>query len=266
MKLNLVVLLLLVNLCLIVNYNAVAQDYKFSQAFSNPLLINPAYAGSLGRSRISSSYRNQWEGVDVAFSTSYDQYIPKLSGGVGLQYISDRYFNSYLKEKMINGMYAYNISINKNMHIRPAFNIGLGLRKEDWGRLNYPSSPFSQQVSDHKYFFNAGAGLLITWKNLVSGISLDHINQPDAYPYSDNRLSSKLTVHVNYLVEIKEHFSLTPGIVFQYQDGSHYFLPSLMAKIWFIKVGIASSSEIDDPGYLIGMIGFENKWMSLGYS
>lgn len=68
------------------------------------------------------------------FRASYDQYIPKLSGGVGLQYVSNRYLNGYLKEKRINGMYAYNISVNENMHIRPAINIGLGLRQVDWGQ------------------------------------------------------------------------------------------------------------------------------------
>lgn len=125
---------------------------------------------------------------------------------------------------------------------------------------------FPLSVDGEKYYFNAGAGLLFAWKNLVSGISVDHINKPHTNTYSDYRLSSKLTAHVNYQIDIKAHFSLTPGIVFQHQDNSHYFLPSLMAKIWYVKVGIASNSQIDDPGYLIGMIGFENKRISLGYS
>jgi hypothetical protein len=96
MKLKLIILSLIASFCVSINYNAVAQDYKFSQVFSNPLLINPAYAGSLGHSRVSVSYRNQWEGEDVTFSAAYDQHIPKLSGGVGLQYISENYLNGYI--------------------------------------------------------------------------------------------------------------------------------------------------------------------------
>jgi len=264
MKLKLTILSLLVSLCVSIKYNAVAQDYKFSQVFSNPLLINPAYAGTLGRSRGSTTYRNQWKGEDVAFAASFDQYIPKLLGGVGLQFISDRYMNGYLKEKNINGMYAYNISINENMQIRPAITIGLGLLQIDWGQLNRPSEFIPE--SYHKYYFNTGVGMLLAWKKSVSGISIDHINIPHAFAYSESRLLPKLTVHANYQIDINTNFSLTPGIVFQYQDNSHYFLPSLMAKLWYFKVGIASSSQIDDPGYLIGMIGFETKWMSLGYS
>lgn len=264
MKLKPTILALIISLCVSINYDAVAQDYKFSQVFSNPLLINPAYAGSLGRSRVSASYRNQWEGNNVIFGATYDQYIPKLSGGVGLQYISERYLNGYIKEKMINGMYAYNISIGENMHIRPACNIGLGINKIDMSQFMDPLDPLS--VDGEKYYFNAGAGLLFAWKNLVSGMSLDHINKPHTDTYSEYRLLPKLTAHINYLIDLKAHFSLTPGIVFQHQKKTYYFLPSLMAKIWYIKVGIASSSQIDDAGYLIGMIGFENKRISLGYS
>jgi type IX secretion system PorP/SprF family membrane protein len=266
MKLKPTILFLIVSICISISYDTVAQDYIFSQVFSNPLLINPAYAGSLGRSRVSSSYRNQFKGELVTFGASYDQYIQKLSGGVGLQYISEKYYDGLYQKKILSGIYAYNLGIGENMHLRPAVNIGLGLAQIDWSHA-VPIDPFDPLlVDDDNYYFNAGAGILFTWKNLVSGISVDHINKPHAFPYSDNRLSSKLTVHVNYLVEIKEHFSLTPGIIFQHQDNSYYFLPSLMAKIWFLKVGIASSSQIDDPGYLTGMIGFENKWLSLGYS
>jgi type IX secretion system PorP/SprF family membrane protein len=264
MKLKPSILFLIISLCLYISYDAVAQDYKFSQVFSNPLLINPAYAGSLGRTRVSASYRNQWKGELVTFSASYDQYIPKLSGGIGIQYISDNYYSDLVKEKIFNGLYAYNLRIGEYMYIRPAIKIGLGINKIDVSQLMDPFDPFS--LDGEKYYFNAGAGLLFAWKNLVSGISLDHINKPHTNTYSEYRLLPKLTAHINYQVDLSTHFSLTPGMVFQHQEKTYYFLPSLMMKIWYFKVGIASSSHINDPGYVIGMIGFENQWISLGYS
>jgi len=51
--------------------NVYAQDPHFSQFFSSPLTLNPAFTGKFdGNYRISGDYRNQWATIYNAFTTS----------------------------------------------------------------------------------------------------------------------------------------------------------------------------------------------------
>ena len=50
---------------------ASAQDPHFSQFFSSPLTLNPAFTGKFfGTYRIAGNYRNQWPSINNAFTTS----------------------------------------------------------------------------------------------------------------------------------------------------------------------------------------------------
>jgi len=67
-----------------------AQDPIFSQFYSAPLMLNPAFAGNTYEPRIAMNYRNQFPAVvdgSTAFATyavSYEQFVPSLNSGVGL--------------------------------------------------------------------------------------------------------------------------------------------------------------------------------------
>ena len=48
-----------------------AQDPHFSQFFSSPLTINPAFTGKFnGSFRVTGNYRNQWPTINNAFITT----------------------------------------------------------------------------------------------------------------------------------------------------------------------------------------------------
>lgn len=245
--------------------NTFAQDPAFSQNFSNPLYLNPAYAGSLGCSRIATNYRDQWPSISanyVTYSASYDQYVDKLSGGVGFQVMSDIPGGGFLTTNTINGFYAYNLSINENLHIRPAINIGIGQKHIDESQL----MPAPDLEHNPNYYFNAGAGVLIAYKNFISGISYDHINRPDVGFFETTRLPSKLTIHSSYLFNINDNTNLTPGIIYQQQQDFNNIIPSLMLKYKHIKLGAASRFSFENTDCIIGMVGFVTNWMSIAYS
>ena len=73
-----------------------AQDPQFSQFYSNPLYLNPAFAGTSSYPRIVSNYRNQWPSSGntfVTYNVSYDQYIPGMKGAIGFQALYDMEVN-----------------------------------------------------------------------------------------------------------------------------------------------------------------------------
>ena len=79
-----------------------AQDPVFSQFYSAPLQLNPAFAGTTYAPRISLIYRNQWsvfEGGFQTYAASYEQSVERLNSGFGVSVESDNQtVNLFLKE------------------------------------------------------------------------------------------------------------------------------------------------------------------------
>ena len=68
------------------------QDLEFTQFYSNPIYLNPAFAGSHGCPRFAMNYRNQWPsltGTYVSYAAAYDQYFKSINGGFGVILVND---------------------------------------------------------------------------------------------------------------------------------------------------------------------------------
>ena len=144
---------------------AFSQDPTCSQFYSNQLILNPAFAGSAACSRVFLDYRLQWPNISRGNKTScvsYDQYSNTLKGGIGFSYIYDD-DASTLFSHYANVFYSYNLKLSENLLIKPAVNIGFGIRIIDWSEL------FPQQYNTimRRSYFNAGAGALFIYKNLL---------------------------------------------------------------------------------------------------
>jgi len=240
-----------------------AQDARFTQNFSNPLFLNPAYSGSLGCSRIVLNCRKYFP-VNVedfhTYSASYDQYVKPILGGIGLQFLSDH--NGAETSTSINGSYAINLKLKDNLHIRPAIKLGVGLFQRDFSFYG-----LSNHIS-HSTYFNLGAGVLLTYKNFISGFSFDHINtyNKDNFDSTSQYQQPKLIIHCNYQFDINEKILLTPGIIFFKQEDYKEIVYNVCFKYGFIKAGIGFSQGFDNPDGAMLMLGYFSDRLSIGYS
>src|SRR5271169_737722 len=69
------------------------QDPLYSQYFNNPMLINPAFAGSAERLYAGVAYRSQWTGVPggpVTFSFNSHLALANNKVGVGFVAVQDQ--------------------------------------------------------------------------------------------------------------------------------------------------------------------------------
>ena len=118
-----------------------AQDPVFSQFYSTPLLLNPAFAGTSFAPRISASYRNQWPSVTntgIAFSTyaaSYEQFIPQVNSGIGIMILSDNAGDGLLRTTNFLASYAYRIAVNDDLQIKLGIEAGFRQYNLDWDKL-----------------------------------------------------------------------------------------------------------------------------------
>ena len=93
-----------------VSAQVLAQDPEFTQFYSNPLYLNPAFAGTARCPRMVMNYRNQWPSLSGSFvttSASYDQHVETIQGGLGLIVVNDRAAQSTLNTTTFSGIYSY---------------------------------------------------------------------------------------------------------------------------------------------------------------
>jgi hypothetical protein len=125
--------------CLLLGHFGFAQDPISSQIFSNPINLNPAFAGFEGSSRIVTTYRNQWPEVGPfhRFDFSYDQSSRHLHGGFSFRYQYD-HGNGAFKTHTISHAYSPTFRLfKKQLVVSPAFETSYIFRTIDPSRLTH---------------------------------------------------------------------------------------------------------------------------------
>ena len=125
-------------LCLFTGVSA--QDPTFTQFYSNPLYLNPAFAGSFGCPRFALNYRNEWpqlSGNYVTYSASYDQHIDAISGGLGVIVTQDDQAHGTLKSTNASLIYSYLLPVTREFSIKAGLQAGFFQKSLDRTKLNF---------------------------------------------------------------------------------------------------------------------------------
>lgn len=184
-----------------------AQDSDFSQFAANPLNLNPAFAGTGHCPRFIANYRNQWPAIGNyhTYSTSYDQHVKAVGGGVGLIAMHDRIGSGTSKNTNIGLVYSRNQSIGEKFSLRAAGKISY-FRKV----ANYSTYSLGNQSALFGYFpalkepefrprngVDFNAGLLGYTEKIFVGFAVSHIGQPNISVWADGNspLTRKYSAH-----------------------------------------------------------------------
>jgi type IX secretion system PorP/SprF family membrane protein len=253
-----------------------AQNTEFTEYFSNPLVLNPAFTGSAGCSRIATSLRGDIADRSGGFGTgsiSYDQYVHPIRSSLGFNYLFDM-GNSVFSINTVhtaNFFYSYTIQIKKDMILKPAINVGFGIKHADWDKIVIEScnpmldvyfAPIEWPEKSTLYYFNIGTCALFSYKKLVVGVAADHLNRPMTDFWGHSKLGIKYTVHGSYQFDIGKLASITPTLIYMGDNRNKQLMVSVLSNIWYIKAGVGTQISLDR---IYAMIGFQNKWMSIGY-
>jgi type IX secretion system PorP/SprF family membrane protein len=111
-------------LVLAVGFTAQAQDPHFSQFFSSPLTLNPAFTGKFdGEWRLALNHRDQWPSIPKAYvttSVSFDGGIMKSKlpngdvFGLGVSALTDASANGQLKLNFGSASLSYHKALDEN--------------------------------------------------------------------------------------------------------------------------------------------------------
>lgn len=220
----------------------VAQDISFSQFYSNPLYLNPAFSGSAGDPRIALQYRNQWQSFGNAFTTysaTFDLPIEKLRGGIGLSVLNDAQANRIMNTMQFNFSYAVFIQLSEDFNLNGALQAGYNQNSLNAGQLifadnldqNYGNHGISGELTslaDPNFsFVDFNSGILIYSKRIFAGLAVHHLSEPNQSYYTGTdefaRLNRKYTAHFGARLPVylyghnRKKFDISPQLIVQKQ-------------------------------------------------
>mgnify|MGYP000302303749 FL=1 len=261
-----------------------AQDPIFTQFYSNPVYLNPAFAGSNKCPRIVSNFRNQWPGFSGDFITTsltYDQYVDQIKGGLGIILMSDQIAKT-LKSNEASFVYSY------HQHLSRKFTLNFGIQGTyisksvnrsnlTFGDMIHPRRGFVLSTQDVVNYapvdiFDFSAGILGYTDKFYVGFATHHLTEPSfSYISTTNTsfLNRRYTAHAGTEISLnskslfsEEEKSLSPSILFIKQGD----FQQLNFGLYYKKGNYVVGAWYREGDSFIVTLGMNTKLLRIGYS
>lgn len=273
------------------------QDPVFSQFFSTPLQLNPAFAGVTYAPRITLNYRNQYPGWPNAYATyaaTYEQSVEALNSGFGLIVLSDAAGDKLYKSTRISGVFGYKVRIKREHVVKFGVQAGIIQSSIDWDRLVFPDqldeiygetdsggnpiiSEESRPESLNKITPDISAGIMYYSPDFHIGFSVKHLNSPDESLLQINNnlqagLPLRFTVHGGYEITLDQGNNrrpptfISPNLMFVKQGDFGQINGGVYAGMRQFFGGLWYRHTFSNPDAVIALIGYRVGVLRFGYS
>ncbi len=276
------------------NSQSYGQDPEFSQFYANPLYLNPALTGANICPRLVLNYRNQWPGLANSFVTynlSYDMYIEKIYGGIGILVNADNAGDGILKTTSASLMYAFRLRAGENLFFNMAVQGSIYQKALNWDKLQFgdqidPQQGFIYDTQETPpdnssvIFPDFAAGVVFGWRGMLhGGVAVHHLTEPDMAFYSQNtnKLPMKITGHLGVNINLdgssaaftsdeEPKFYLSPNLLYQQQGPWHQINAGLYLIRYPIIIGGWFRHNFENADAVIALIGLQYENLKVGYS
>jgi type IX secretion system PorP/SprF family membrane protein len=272
-------------------FAAQAQDVVFSNPYSNPIYLNPAYTGLPEHLRAGINFHNQ--GVDrispyTAYSLYADYFFDKYNSGVGFMALGDRMATGSIIKTQIALSYTYRLKINGNTFLRMAMQPAIQF-------ASYRNSLiFSDQIDyegittgdnnmgiTSKPFFDISLGMVFTHKRLYTGLAVHHLATVDNIKVGGASVSTppKITFNIGYNYSIMLYqnsvstsrrgghpLTFSPNFIIGQQGGSNFY--SFGTYVSLLKFSIGAhykSSAVNSPHFYIISAHYAGEMVGFSY-
>jgi type IX secretion system PorP/SprF family membrane protein len=275
------------------------QDAQFSQFYSAPLYLNPAFTGTSYNSRAIVNYRNQWPGAGkpfVSFASSFDHYFGKYNSGLGLMIMQNKEGISKLTSTEASLLYSYHVSLNEAWTFIPGLQTTFVSRSIDYSNITFPdqfdNSGLIGSTNENlnyfkKNYIDFSTGGLLFSEIFWFGAAYHHLNRPNqSLAANSSRLPGEINLHAgakipfasnprgrSSRVEYKEK-AFIPSILYKSQGnfdqldlGVYMLYEPLIIGVWYRGLPVKKYTEgYTNSESIIGMIGWNYKNITFGYS
>lgn len=275
-----------------------AQDPQFSQFYSAPLSVNPAFAGTTTEHRLIVNSRIQWPSLPKAYVThafSYDFNMHDLNSGIGVLFSQDKAGQANLSTTSASFSYTYNVRLNKQWVLKPALSFGYVARNIDLGSIvlgdqldaRDPTSVVSIDPALGSFsktqYLDLGTGFLLYNGNSWLGASALHLNQPNqSFIEGDSPLPIRYSVHGGVRIKLGKkslfkgvkHGSLSPAFVYKTQGtfeqldlGVNFHFSPIVVGLWYRGVPISKNlSNNLNQDAIVFLVGLQFQSFEFAYS
>jgi len=236
--------ILIAVLLLIYSTGNAQQDPLYAQYLNNPILLNPAYAGSNQQWQSTAGYRTQWAGFDGNPTTlNFSSHLSLVDNkvGIGLVAIQDKI--GEVKNTEFNLNYSYRLEVTDNKYLYFGLSTGMVRYNSDPGLLNLQRQDDPAFVYTNQFQFNTGAGVMMKTEQYMIGFSV-----PKLIPVSITENGQTVQVY-------NQHYYLF-GVF------THNFNERLMIKPALLLKGTSGAplsadvniSMVIDQNYTLGLL------------
>jgi type IX secretion system PorP/SprF family membrane protein len=278
------------------NISVLAQDVFFSQPYTVPLLLNPAYTGMQGATRAGGIYRNQWASVAdpyVSYGVFADYYFEDYKSGIGITALSDRQAGGLLVKNQVGFSYAYHLQLAEKMAVNFGLQPQLTFTSISDAELVFPDMINNNgHVTDGGYssasnvHFDMALGGVFSYDFLYAGLSLQHLLAPAEYAVGevDVAIPRRYALHAgaNFYLDIQNKFSrnvsayrnvatasllLSPNVLFTAQGGSSLLQAGCFVGLqgfslgFFYKHGLGATAN-----FYMACAAYSSELFSISYS
>jgi type IX secretion system PorP/SprF family membrane protein len=273
-----------------------AQDPQFTQFYSSPLYLNPAFTGLTYEHRFALNARQQWPGIGSGYKTlmaSYDYNLSDLNSGIGAYVLYDQAGSFNLSTLQFGLNYAYSIKVNKFSEIRAGISVAASQKYTDNTRLVFNNQLANLQSTggitsgsiQKANYTDLGIGGLYNSTNYWFGFAAKHINQPNTSLVGDVQpLPVSLSVHGGYRYIISARGSgktkleefVSASVNYRRENkydqldiGAYYFKNAINFGLWYrglpLKHYKAGYTNRESVAILIGFETDKNFRVGLSY-
>jgi type IX secretion system PorP/SprF family membrane protein len=194
------------------------QDPIYAQYLSNPLTINPAFAGIHNQFSARMQYRTQWAGLDAnprTFNFSSNISIAQNKVGLGLMVLQDKLGD--IKNIEVAVPVSYKIKLQEETYLSFGMQAGFVNQRTDLSGLNIRDAGDDAFKAYSETTFNLGSGVMLKHDKYRVGISV-----PRMLPTSINPSGASIELY-------RQHYYLFGSYNFRMND-KLWFKPSVLLR------------------------------------
>jgi len=266
------------------NQTTFGQDPIFTMFYSNPMYLNPGFAGSRVCPRFALNYRNEWPNISgnfVTMAAAYDQKVESIFGGIGLIVLTDNAAKT-IKTTRVSAVYAYNQSITRKLSINFGIEATYFQKSLDWNKLTfgdmidprrgfvYPTNDLS--IGGTSSGIDFSAGVIGYTDKFFFGFATHHLNEPNESLMNsvDVPLPRRYTAHLGAVIPLevnrgryaKTEDFISPNIIFT-QQGT---FQQLNMGLYIKKSSLTGGVWYRNKDAFIITLGLESEYIKVGYS
>jgi type IX secretion system PorP/SprF family membrane protein len=265
---------LLTILLLILGLNGFAQqDPMYTQYSSNPILINPGYAGSRGFGNLTGVFRKQWVGINgspTTTSISYNAPVRRYDFGVGASLLYDA-----LGPVTQTGLYldySYLIRFNEKGTLSLGLKGGFNYFYLNYSGLKYNEPDDDPDILENESLFlpNFGVGAYYYSDKMYLGLSVPKLirNSLDKNKNTLEHLNREewhFFLIGGYIFSVTDNLDFKPSFITRYAVGAPLSLELNITFMLFDKIWLGAMYRVGDS--VGGLVNWQvNKRLNFGYS